>query len=84
MERLSETLALLATAVRENAPALLPSLAPSSTRTLSVSEVCERLSCGPTFVRALIAAKKLKAVRLGRSVRVRESDLAEYLTRVAR
>ncbi len=46
---------------------------------LTVNDVAERLQLHPITVRRHIKAGKLRAVRVGRSVRVREADLEVYL-----
>ena len=48
-------------------------------RLLTVREVAERLRVHPITVRRHIKAGRLQAVRVGRSVRVRESDLEAFL-----
>ena len=48
-------------------------------RLLTVPEVAERLRVHPITVRRHIKAGRLRAVRVGRAVRVRESDLEAYL-----
>ena len=52
---------------------------PSEDRLLTVNDVAERLQVHPITVRRHIKAGKLRAVRVGRSVRIREADLEEYL-----
>jgi excisionase family DNA binding protein len=48
-------------------------------RLLTVPEVAERLRVHPITVRRHIKAGRLKAVRVGRNIRVRPEDLEEYL-----
>ena len=48
-------------------------------RLLTVNDVAERLQLHPITVRRHIKAGQLRAVRIGRSVRIREADLEEYL-----
>lgn len=48
-------------------------------RLLTVAEVAQRLKLHPITVRRHIKAGRLRAVRAGRSVRVRESDMKAYL-----
>ena len=48
-------------------------------RLLTVPEVAERLRVHPITVRRHIKAGRLRAVRVGRSVRVRASDVDAYL-----
>ena len=52
---------------------------PSEDRLLTVNDVAERLQVHPITVRRHIKAGKLRAVRVGRSVRIREAALEEYL-----
>ena len=52
---------------------------PNEERLLTVNDVAERLQLHPITVRRHIKAGKLRAVRVGRAVRVRESDLETYL-----
>ncbi|WP_137128335.1 helix-turn-helix domain-containing protein [Roseomonas sp. HF4] len=48
-------------------------------RLLTVAQTAERLAvCGKT-VRRLITAKALRAIRIGRSVRISKDDLRLYL-----
>lgn len=46
---------------------------------LTVPNVCEITNQGATSVRAWIREKRLPAIRLGRSFRIRESDLAVFI-----
>ena len=48
-------------------------------RFLTVAEVAERLKVHPITVRRHIKAGRLRAVRFGRAVRIRESDLDAYV-----
>ena len=48
-------------------------------RLLTVNDVAARLQVHPITVRRHIKAGKLRAVRVGRSVRIREAALEEYL-----
>ncbi len=48
-------------------------------RLLTVNDVADRLQLHPITVRRHIKAGKLHALRVGRSVRIREADLEEYL-----
>ncbi len=52
---------------------------PTEDRLLTVPEVAERLRVHPITVRRHIKAGRLRAVRFGRSVRVRASDLEAFL-----
>lgn len=47
---------------------------------LTVNEVAERLRVHPITIRRHIKAGKLRAVRIGRAVRVRESDILALVT----
>jgi excisionase family DNA binding protein len=51
-----------------------------SDRLLTVAEVAERLRVHPITVRRHIKDGRLRAVRVGRAVRVRESDLEAFLS----
>jgi excisionase family DNA binding protein len=46
---------------------------------LTVAEIAERLRVEHKTVRALIKAGKLRAVRLGRVLRIREADYEAFL-----
>ncbi len=46
---------------------------------LTVDQVAELLGTSPSFVRRLIAERKIRFVRVGRHVRIPESALAEYI-----
>jgi len=48
-------------------------------RLLTVNEVAERLRIHPITVRRHIKAGRLRAVRVGRNVRLREADLEAFL-----
>jgi excisionase family DNA binding protein len=53
-------------------------------RALQLGEVAERLSCSRRFLEKQVAAGRLRVVKLSpRCVRVRPSDLANYLERNA-
>ena len=52
---------------------------PNDERLLTVNDVAARLQVHPITVRRHIKAGKLRAVRVGRSVRIREAALEEYL-----
>lgn len=49
-------------------------------RYLSVDEAAEKLERHPATVRKLIASGQLPAYRLGRAVKIRESDLDKAYT----
>jgi excisionase family DNA binding protein len=52
---------------------------------LQLGEVARRLSCSRRFLEKQVAAGRLRVVRLSpRCVRIRPTDLAEYLERNAR
>lgn len=46
---------------------------------LTLEDVCHRLSFGRTKVKAEISSGRLRAVHIGRLVRVHSADLADYL-----
>ena len=46
---------------------------------LTVQEIAQRLRVEHKTVRSLIKSGKLKAVRLGRSLRIREADYEQFL-----
>ena len=46
---------------------------------LTVAQVAERLCVEHKTVRALLKARKLRAVRLGRVLRIRESDYEDFI-----
>lgn len=48
-------------------------------RVLRVDDVAERLDCGRTAVYGLIQREELRAVRIGRLIRVPESALEEFI-----
>ena len=48
---------------------------------LTVGDVAERLRVHPQTVRSWIGAAKLRAIKIGRTVRIRRSDLEEALQR---
>lgn len=49
------------------------------TRLLRLGEVAERLSISRSMAWKLIATRELRAVRIGRALRVRPADLEAYL-----
>lgn len=53
----------------------------SALRLCSVNEVQQTLGIGRTKAYELLAARQLPAVRIGRSLRVREEDLREFIER---
>lgn len=46
---------------------------------MTVEEVAERLGTSPRFVRRLIAERRIGFTRLGRKVRVEESDVEAFI-----
>ncbi len=51
----------------------------SQDQLLTLQQVADRLQVSMSTVRRLVAAGKLKAVRIGRSQRVRPDDLRAYI-----
>jgi excisionase family DNA binding protein len=47
---------------------------------LSIEQAAERLGTSVRFVRRLIAERRITYVKLGRHVRIAESDLINYVT----
>jgi len=45
---------------------------------LDVPEICERWQCGQTFARDLLRRGPVPVIRIGKLVRVRESDILAY------
>ena len=54
--------------------------APASERLLTIADVAERCQVSPRSVRRWIDDGRLRVIRLGRSVRVAEGDLAAFLS----
>ena len=54
---------------------------PADGQFLTVSDVAERLRVHPQTVRGWIARGDLRAIRIGRTVRVRRTDFREMLDR---
>lgn len=52
---------------------------PQAERLLTVPEVAERLNTGERMARRLIAERRLPTVKVGRHVRVRSSDLEQWI-----
>lgn len=50
------------------------------TKILTVAEVCDILQVSRTTVYRIIKEKELKAIKIRKTVRVKESDLEEYLS----
>lgn len=53
-------------------------------RLLRLDEVAERLAISRSMAWKLVAYGQLRSVRIGRAVRVRPSDVEDYLTRSTR
>lgn len=51
----------------------------SQDQLLTLQQVADRLQVSMSTVRRLVAAGKLKAVRIGRNLRVRPEDLSKYI-----
>ena len=56
-------------------------LVPADEEFLTVGDVADRLRVHPQTVRAWIARGDLRAIRIGRTVRVRQTDFQEMLER---
>jgi excisionase family DNA binding protein len=55
-------------------------VAPAPTRhLLTIKEGCAYIGVSERFVRELLAQRQLPAVRLGRSVKLRQTDLDAYI-----
>jgi excisionase family DNA binding protein len=57
----------------------LPTSATPSERLLTIADVVDRCQVSARSVRRWIGDGRLRAIRLGRSVRIRECDLATFL-----
>ncbi len=55
----------------------------SQDQLLTLQQVADRLQVSMSTVRRLVAAGKLKTVRIGRNLRVRPEDLAAYIKEAA-
>lgn len=55
----------------------------SQDQLLTLQQVADRLQVSMSTVRRLVAAGKLKTVRIGRNLRVRPDDLAAYIKEAA-
>ena len=51
----------------------------SQDQLLTLQQVADRLQVSMSTVRRLVAAGRLKAVRIGRNLRVRPEDLSKYI-----
>jgi len=51
----------------------------SQDQLLTLQQVADRLQVSMSTVRRLVDAGKLKAVRIGRNLRVRPEDLSKYI-----
>ena len=51
----------------------------SQDQLLTLQQVADRLQVSTSTVRRLVAAGRLKAVRIGRNLRVRPEDLSKYI-----
>jgi excisionase family DNA binding protein len=56
---------------------------PQNYRLLTVTEVADRLQVSIRTVRRLIASEKIKALRIGRAIRVSPAALDAYMSAVA-
>lgn len=59
---------------------------PSSNPTLTIPQVAEYLACSTYTVRRMISRGELRAIRVGRLIRIRSEDLARVgkpVTRVS-
>ena len=59
------------------------STAASGERLLTIKDICERLQISAVTGWRLYAERGLRVVRIGKSIRVRESDLAAWLEKNA-
>ena len=50
----------------------------------TIQEVCEATAYSRSFVYARIAAAELRVVRIGRTIRVAEADLREWIGRAGK
>lgn len=55
--------------------------APQPEDLLNYGEAADVLGTAPTFVERLVASRRIATVRLGHYVRIRRSDLDEYIER---
>lgn len=59
---------------------MTPTEAPALERVLKASKAAEHLGCTPETIYKLVADGKLRAIRVGRLVRIPESALAEFIS----
>lgn len=52
---------------------------PKADKLLSVPEVADRLGVGERFVRRLVEERRIRYYKVGKFVRISESDLADWL-----
>ena len=52
-----------------------------SVKALTLAQTADELGVVERTVRRLIAGKKLRALKVGRAIRVRRADLDDYITR---
>ena len=52
-----------------------------STKALTLAQTADELGVVERTVRRLIADKKLRALKVGRAIRVRRADLDDYIVR---
>lgn len=57
---------------------------PAAGRLLRIEDIAQRLAVSRSMAWKLIAIGELRAIRIGRAVRVRPSDLEAYLAQVTR
>jgi excisionase family DNA binding protein len=69
---------------QENYAMIKPNVGPEVIEALQLADVARKLSCSRRFLEKQVAAGRLRVVRLSpRCVRVRPTDLADYLERNA-
>lgn len=72
--------AVLAAAPVARAPTVAPAPEPVDWHLVTVNEACEGLGIGRTTIYAMIAAKKLSAVKIGRRTLLKVAELQELVT----
>ena len=50
----------------------------TATRYLTYAEAAERLHISPRYIRRLCASRQIRAVRIGRAVRISPNELARF------